>query len=86
MVAIPIPNDQPGVANRLEWLGGAEVVPPARLSVRRLRASVERVLHEPRHRVQAEQWKAQIARGDGLAQAANIVEQAISTLQPVRRA
>ncbi|MFZ0710133.1 MAG: glycosyltransferase, partial [Terrimicrobiaceae bacterium] len=25
MVAIPIPNDQPEVASRLEWLGGAKV-------------------------------------------------------------
>ncbi|MGB8853341.1 MAG: glycosyltransferase [Pirellulales bacterium] len=36
MVAIPITNDQPGVARRLEWLGVAEVVLPARLTVARL--------------------------------------------------
>ena len=40
MVAIPITNDQPGVASRLEWLGVARVVPPARLTAQRLRASV----------------------------------------------
>jgi len=35
-VAIPVTNDQPGVASRLEWLGVAEVVAPSRLSAKRL--------------------------------------------------
>jgi UDP:flavonoid glycosyltransferase YjiC (YdhE family) len=75
MVAIPITNDQPGVASRLEWLGVAEVVPPARLSAARLRASVGRLLNEPHYRVKSQQWKAEIGRSDGLAQAATIVDQ-----------
>jgi hypothetical protein len=78
MVAIPITNDQPGVASRLEWLGVAEVVPPALLSAARLRASVGRLLNEPHYRVKSQQWKAEIGRSDGLAQAANIVDQAIA--------
>jgi zeaxanthin glucosyltransferase len=86
MVAIPITNDQPGVASRLEWLGVAEVVPPARLSAARLRASVARVLNEPRYRAKSQQWRAQIARSDGLAQAADIVDQAIAKRQTVLRA
>ena len=86
MLAIPIANDQPGVASRLEWLGVAEVVPPARLSVPRLRACVGRMLSEPRYRVKAQHWKGKIARADGLAQAANIVEQAIAKRQPALRA
>jgi UDP:flavonoid glycosyltransferase YjiC (YdhE family) len=52
MLAIPIANDQPGVASRLEWLGVAAVVPPAGLSVPRLRACVGRMLSEPRYRGQ----------------------------------
>ena len=44
MVAIPITNDQPGVASRLAWLGAAEVVPPAKLTVPRLRAALQQVL------------------------------------------
>ncbi len=86
MVAIPIANDQPGVASRLEWLGVAEVVPPQRLTVSRLRASVRRVVGKPHFRARAQQWKREIARADGLAQAADIVEQAITKRQPVRRA
>jgi len=85
MVAIPITNDQPGVASRLEWLGVAEVVPPTRLSVSRLRASVGRLLSEPNYRAKALQWKAEIDRIDGLALAADVVEQVVAERRPVRR-
>jgi zeaxanthin glucosyltransferase len=85
MVAIPITNDQPGVASRLEWLGVADVVPPSRLTVPRLRASVGRVLTEPHYRARAQQWKAEIASIDGLTRAANIVDRAIENRQPVLR-
>jgi UDP:flavonoid glycosyltransferase YjiC (YdhE family) len=37
MVAIPVANDQPGVAARIAWTGAGEVVPFARLSVPKLR-------------------------------------------------
>ncbi len=85
MVAIPITNDQPGVASRLEWLGVARVVPPSRLTVRRLRVGVRSVLTERHYRARAQQWKAEIARVDGLKLAADIVEQAIETRQKVLR-
>ncbi|MGA7901700.1 MAG: nucleotide disphospho-sugar-binding domain-containing protein [Terrimicrobiaceae bacterium] len=79
MVAIPITNDQPGVASRLEWLGVAEVIQPSHLTVSRLRARVRRVLSEPHYRARAQQWKAEIARAEGLSQAASIVERAIES-------
>jgi zeaxanthin glucosyltransferase len=85
MVAIPITNDQPGVASRLEWLGVARVVPPARLTVQRLRASVSGVLNERDYRARAHHWKAEIARADGLKLAADIVERAIEKRQRVLR-
>lgn len=85
MVAIPITNDQPGVASRLEWLGVARVVPPARLTVRRLRAGVGSVLTQGHYRARAEHWKAEIACVDGLELAADIIERAIETRQPVLR-
>jgi UDP:flavonoid glycosyltransferase YjiC (YdhE family) len=85
MVAIPITNDQPGVASRLEWLGVAEAVAPTRLSVQRLEAAVQRVLREPGYRARARRYQEEIARLDGLALAADLVEQAISTGRPVLR-
>jgi zeaxanthin glucosyltransferase len=85
MVAIPITNDQPGVASRLEWLGVAKVVPPARLTAQRLRASIRSVLGKAHYRARAQQWKAEIANLAGLRLAAEIVERAVNTRRPVRR-
>jgi zeaxanthin glucosyltransferase len=85
MVAVPITNDQPGVASRLEWLGVAEVVAPSRLSVPRLGAAIERVLREPAYRENAGRYQREIARLNGLARAADIVDQAISLRKPVLR-
>jgi zeaxanthin glucosyltransferase len=85
IVAIPITNDQPGVASRLEWLGVARVVPPARLTAQRLRASVRAVFSEAHYRARAQQWKAEIGNIEGLRLAADIVERAVETRQPVRR-
>lgn len=40
MVAIPITNDQPGVAARIQWTGTGEMVSVSKLSAARLRAEV----------------------------------------------
>jgi zeaxanthin glucosyltransferase len=85
MVAIPITNDQPAVASRLEWLGVAEVVPLGKLSVPRLRRAIDQVLREPRYREKAKQLQTEITRCAGVIRAADIVEQAFSTRQPVKR-
>jgi hypothetical protein len=47
MVAIPITNDQPGVAARIVWTGSELMVPLYRLTPKRLRRAVVRVLGEP---------------------------------------
>ncbi len=61
--------------------GGAAITPDGP----RLRASVELVFRQPRYRVKARYWMGKIARADGLARAANIVEQAIARRQRVTR-
>ena len=83
MVAIPITNDQPGVARRLEWLGVAEVVLSSRLTAPRLRRAIERVLGEPGYRERARELAGQIAGVDGVVRAADIVEEAFRTGRPV---
>lgn len=83
MVAIPITNDQPGVARRLEWLGLAEVVLPRQLTAARLQHAVERVLGDPGYRSRAGARAAEIARLDGVVRAADIVERAFRTNEPV---
>lgn len=85
MVAIPITNDQPGVASRLEWLGVAEVVQPNRLSVERLRAAIERVLGDPSYREKARRLQEEIHRVPGVARAADLAEKAFATRRPVLR-
>jgi len=83
MVAIPITNDQPGVARRLEWLGLAEVVLPGQLTAPRLRQAAARVLGDPDYRRRARERAAEIARINGVGMAADVVEQAFRTGKPV---
>ena len=85
MVAIPITNDQPGVASRLEWLGVAEVVQPGKLSVARLRAAIEKVLRDSRYRENARRRQEELRHLNGPALAADIAEQAFTTRREVPR-
>jgi MGT family glycosyltransferase len=84
MVAIPITNDQPGVASRLAWLGAGEVVPPAKLTVPRLRNALERVLGNPSYRAVAKDCQAKIQAADGLRRAGDLVEQILSGRSEMR--
>ncbi|MBC8120291.1 MAG: glycosyltransferase [Gemmatimonadaceae bacterium] len=83
MVAIPIANDQPGVAARIAWTGTGEVVPLKGLSVVRLRNALERVLTEDAYKKNALRLRETIRRAGGVKKAADIVEQVISTRSPV---
>jgi zeaxanthin glucosyltransferase len=83
MVAIPITNDQPGVAARLAWTGAGEVVPLSRLSVPKLRTAIQRVLAEDSYKNNASKLQEAIRRAGGVSRAADIVEQVISTGKPV---
>lgn len=83
MVAIPITNDQPGVAARLAWSGAGEVVQLSRLTVPKLQSAIQRVLTEESYKNNASRLQDAIARAGGVRRAADIVEQAISTGKPV---
>ncbi|MDV2991616.1 MAG: Zeaxanthin glucosyltransferase [Chroococcidiopsis sp. SAG 2025] len=83
LVAIPITNDQPGVAARIAWTGVGEFVPLSRLSVPNLRAAVQKVLTENSYKQNAIKLQQAIQRSGGVTRAADIVEQAISTGKPV---
>jgi UDP:flavonoid glycosyltransferase YjiC (YdhE family) len=86
LVAIPITNDQPGVAARIVWTGVGTMLPVARLSVPRLRASIRQVLADARFRRNAARLQAAIAEADGLRRAVEITETALVTTSPVVRA
>jgi zeaxanthin glucosyltransferase len=83
MVAIPIANDQPGVAARIAWTGTGEVVSLAKSGSSILQASVKRVLAEDTYKQNAVRLQAAIRRAGGVSRAADIVEQVAQTGQPV---
>lgn len=74
LVAIPITNDQPGVASRIAWTGVGEVIPLGQVNVARLRAAVEQVLTYPSYRQRALEMQQAIQRSGGVQRAADLVE------------
>jgi MGT family glycosyltransferase len=85
MVAIPIANDQPGVAARLAWAGAGEVVPFARLTVPRLRTAINKVLTEDSYKQNAIRLQEAIQLAGGVSRAIDIIEQVLATGKPVLR-
>jgi zeaxanthin glucosyltransferase len=83
IVAIPIANDQPGVAARIAWAGAGEMVPLARLTVPKLRNAVQKVLTEDSYKKNAVRLQEAIQKAGGVSRAIDIVEQAVSTGKPV---
>jgi MGT family glycosyltransferase len=83
MVAIPITNDQPGVSARIKWSGTGEVIPISRLDGQSLRKSLEKVLSVPSYRENALRLQKAIQQSGGVKKAADIVEKAVNTGQPV---
>jgi MGT family glycosyltransferase len=83
MVAIPIANDQPGVAARLAWAGAGEFVPLSRLSVPRLQTAIKQVLTEDCYKHNTSRLQVAIRRSGGVSHAADIVERVVSTGKPV---
>lgn len=83
MVAIPVTNDQPGIAARIAWIGAGEIVPLTKLTNNRLQSALKLVLDRSSYREHALRLKQAIAASGGVSRAANIIEQAISTRKPV---
>ncbi len=77
LVAIPLGNDQPGVAARLKARGAGVVVSRHRLNSARLRAAVRRVLEERQYREAARRLQSAIQQIDGPGRAADLIEQVL---------
>ena len=75
-VAVPVGNDQPGVAARLKWSGAGEFLPLSQLRADRLRALVQGVLTGARYRERARELQRGIQASGGVKRAADIVERA----------
>ncbi|NEP47849.1 MAG: glycosyltransferase [Moorea sp. SIO3C2] len=83
MVAIPITNDQPGVAARIAWTGTGEVIPLGKVRVEKLKNAIKRVLTEDSYKKNALRLQEGIRRAGGVSRAANIIEQVAATGKPV---
>ncbi len=83
LVAIPIADDQPGVAARIAWTGAGECLPLPRLSVPKLRDAIRRVLTENSYKQNALRLQEAIRRAGRVCLAVDIIEQVVSTGKPV---
>nr|MBA2750487.1 glycosyl transferase family 1 [Tatlockia sp.] len=83
MVAIPITNDQPGVAARIVWTGCGEMVKLQGLDAPKLRTAIEKVLGKDSYRNNAIRLQTANQRAGGVTKAADIIEEVISTGKPV---
>lgn len=74
MVAIPITNDQPGVAARIVWTGAGKSLSLKKLNATSLREAVKEVMATPSYRNAAKKLQKEIARTDSLQKASEIAE------------
>jgi MGT family glycosyltransferase len=77
MVAIPVTNDQPGVAARVAWTGAGEMVRLKGLKVDQLRGAVERVLAGGAYAANARRLRDAIAKCGRVEGAADAVEERV---------
>jgi UDP:flavonoid glycosyltransferase YjiC (YdhE family) len=83
MVAIPVTNDQPGVAARIHWLEVGRCVPLGRANTQTIRQAITRVLNEPQYAKNAQALQREMQSLDGPTRAAAIIETALTTKSPV---
>jgi zeaxanthin glucosyltransferase len=83
MVAIPIANDQPGIASRIVWSGCGEAIPVKKVNVNNLRVAITKVLTGDSYKNNALRLQAAIQKAGGAKRAIDIIEQAVSTGKPV---
>ncbi|NEO25764.1 MAG: glycosyltransferase, partial [Kamptonema sp. SIO4C4] len=83
IVAIPMSNDQPGIAARIVWAGVGEMIPMKKLEIDTLHHLLQQVLVQDTYRENALRVQQAIHDAGGVNRAADIIEQAVWTGQPV---
>ena len=84
MVAIPITNDQLGVAARIAEKKTGLVVPLNDLTASRLSLLVDKVLNDSTYRDNARYFQKLIAETNGLSKAAELLERAFRLVRRPR--
>ena len=82
MIAVPLGNDQPGVAARLKARGACVVVSRHRLNAARLREAVMLVMNDAGYRQAARDLQQAIQHLDGPERAADLIEQVLKLSRP----
>lgn len=83
LVAIPITNEQPGIAARLERTQAGKRIRLSELNPTTLRHAVMEVLTQPSYRNHAQRIQQNIQAAGGVVRAADIIEEAAQTRRPV---
>uniref|UniRef100_A0A8J6ZQI7 Glycosyltransferase n=1 Tax=Desmonostoc muscorum LEGE 12446 TaxID=1828758 RepID=A0A8J6ZQI7_DESMC len=83
LVAIPITNEQPGIAARIAYTGAGEFVPLSSLTVDKLRDTIKRVLTENSYKKNALRLQQAIRSAGGVTRTADIIEKVVSTKKPI---
>jgi zeaxanthin glucosyltransferase len=84
-VAIPVTNDQPGVAARIADKKTGLFSPLKELTAPRLSRLVDEVLNEPAYRNNARSFQKIIAATNGLSMAADTLEHAFGLTKKTRK-
>ena len=74
VLAIPITNEQPGIAARLAYSGAGRVIPVQKLAVAQLRAQVSEMLTNPSYKEKAERLQRECVAAGGVSAAADLIE------------
>ncbi len=74
LVAIPVTNEQPGIAARVAWIGAGEVIAHQHVTSQALRTAIIRVRSNPSYRAAAERVRDAIQAAGGAPRAAELIE------------
>jgi MGT family glycosyltransferase len=77
MVAIPLGNDQPGVASRVAAQGAGIVISRRKLNMQRLRNATRSILEDPQYQTAARRLQTELQKINGPETAADIIEDAL---------
>jgi UDP:flavonoid glycosyltransferase YjiC (YdhE family) len=77
LVAIPVTDDQPGVAARIEWSGIGRSLPFKRVTVEKLREAIGAVLQNEACTTAVRRMQKDLESLDGLDMAADIIERVL---------
>lgn len=85
MLCLPVTNDQPGVAKRVEWLGLGRVIPATQVTTRKLRRELECLLTTPAFQASACRYQGLLRKKNGFEEAADLVEHHLAAAGRPRR-